>query len=294
MCSLNKYYLMLLLLYFTSCNDSLQRFKTHPSDFVFLITGGHRIWDMHKYTRSMVSLRTRTVMRYFGDNHYCAGVIIGKRWILTAAQCAIYHTKVPRRPRSILVVTGTKNRIVKSKSTRIIAVDRVVVHTGFILNGTNDIAVLHLKEEIEMDNNTQIMALPTKPPPYGAQCTVLGWGRLYPGGPYAALVAHVELLLYTQEQCQKRHPHYTPGDLCAGDNVDFDHDPCRGDTGGPLMCNDKLVALVSRTLGCGTNKYPSLYTDIYYHLPWIKRATSGKVSLFELYICVYKYKGCCL
>ncbi|XP_017461356.1 PREDICTED: anionic trypsin-2-like, partial [Rhagoletis zephyria] len=231
----NKYYVIILFVHLLPRCASIANHTGHPGDYIFLVAGGQRIPEIQNYTRYMVSLRSRTVTRYFGDNHYCAGIIISPLWILTSAQCAVHASKIPRRPRSIIVVAGTENRIEKSPTTSLIAVDRVISNPNFTLYGSNDIALLRLKTKIQLNARTQIMPLPNTPPPYGSRCVVLGWGRIYYKGPLAAMVSHVELILYTEDECKRSHPHFAAGDLCAGDNVNFDHDPCRGDAGGPLI-----------------------------------------------------------
>ncbi|XP_020718194.1 putative trypsin-6 [Ceratitis capitata] len=275
-----SYLTILLLLQLSQrCQTHVTNLSCHPGDYTFLVAGGQRIPEVQNYTRFMVSLRARTATKYFGDNHYCAGVIISIRWILTSAQCIVYPSLLPRRPRTLIVVIGTENRIVSSPTTRLMAVERVVSNPNFTLLSTNDIGMLRLKANIQLNARVQIMPLPTAPPPYGQRCVVVGWGRLYFKGPYAAMVSHVELVLYTEENCKKSHPRYSKGDLCAGDNIGFDHDPCRGDAGGPLICNDKLVAVVSWTLGCGEKESPSLYSDIYYNLDWIKSVMNEQARL---------------
>nr|XP_036221711.1 trypsin-1-like [Bactrocera oleae] len=282
MCSGNIYLYVFVLLQSSQLCRTFIANSTSDGDYKFLVAGGQRIPAVQNYTRFMVSLRLRTATRYFGDNHYCAGVIISYRWIVTSAQCMVYPTKIPRRPRTIIVVIGTENRIVPSRTTRLMAVDRVVVNRNFTLHNTNDIGLIRLKSRIILSARVQIMPLPTRPPPYGELCTVLGWGRLYYGGPYAAKVSHVGLELFTEERCKKAYPRHSPGDLCASYRGRFDHDPCTGDAGGPLICNSKFVAVVSWTLGCGRSEAPSLYTDIYHNLKWIKSVMAGQACLSVL------------
>ncbi|XP_018802614.1 PREDICTED: trypsin-1-like [Bactrocera latifrons] len=282
MCSVSIYLSAFVLLQSSQLCRSFIANSSSDGDYKFLVAGGQRVANVQNYARFMVSLRQRTATRYFGDNHYCAGVIISYRWIVTAAQCIVYPSKIPRRPRTIIVVIGTENRIIHTNTTRLMAVDRVVVNRNFTLYSTHDIGLLRLKRRITLNARVQIMPLPTLPPPYGELCIVLGWGRLYYDGPYAGSVSHVVLQLSTEEGCKKAYPRYSPGDLCASYHGRFDHDPCTGDAGGPLICRGKLVAVVSWTLGCGRTETPSLYTDIYYNLKWIKSVMAGQSRLSVL------------
>ncbi|XP_050330409.1 serine protease 1-like [Bactrocera neohumeralis] len=282
MCSVHIYLSVFVLLQSSQLCRTFIENSTSDGDYKFLVAGGQRVQNVQNFTRFMVSLRQRTATRYFGDNHYCAGVIISYRWIVTSAQCMVYPSKIPRRPRTIIVVIGTENRIIPSNTTRLMAVDRVVVNRNFTLHSTHDIGLIRLKSRLTLNARVQIMPLPTGPPPYGEICIVLGWGRLYYGGPYAGSVSHVGLELFTEERCKKAHPRYSPGDLCASFQGRFDHDPCTGDAGGPLICRGKFVAVVSWTLGCGRSEAPSLYTDIYYNLKWIKSVMAGQSRLSVL------------
>ncbi|TMW40346.1 hypothetical protein DOY81_014574, partial [Sarcophaga bullata] len=110
------------------------------------------------------------------------------------------------------------------------------------------------------------------PPPHGMQCTIIGWGRLMRKGPLAAAAMTVNVLLFNEEQCKYyMQRHYHDGVLCAGDSHGQDEDPCRGDSGGPLICNNELTGIISWTIGCGTDDFPSLYTDVWYHRDWIAK-----------------------
>lgn len=57
-------------------------------NFNFLIAGGVHAAP-NKDLKYMVSIRTRNPQRFFGDNHYCAGTIISKTAVLTAAHCVM-------------------------------------------------------------------------------------------------------------------------------------------------------------------------------------------------------------
>jgi trypsin len=41
-----------------------------------------------------------------------------------------------------------------------------------------------------------------------------------------------------------------------------DGGPCQGDTGDPLVYNNKLIGMMSWSFGCGEGKFPAVYTDV--------------------------------
>ena len=55
----------------------------------FLIAGGWPVAEKFPYLKYMVSIRSRNPQRFFGDNHFCAGTIISKTAVLTAAHCVM-------------------------------------------------------------------------------------------------------------------------------------------------------------------------------------------------------------
>ncbi|RZC41457.1 Trypsin domain containing protein, partial [Asbolus verrucosus] len=44
----------------------------------------------------------------------------------------------------------------------------------------------------------------------------------------------------------------------------------QGDSGGPLVCGGVLTGVISTGNECANPKYPGIYSDVQYFLPWIK------------------------
>lgn len=44
----------------------------------------------------------------------------------------------------------------------------------------------------------------------------------------------------------------------------------QGDSGGGMLCNNKLTGVVSGGIGCAMPKIPGVYTDVYFYKKWIK------------------------
>ena len=49
-------------------------------------------------------------------------------------------------------------------------------------------------------------------------------------------------------------------------------DSCKGDSGGSLACDRKLVGLVSFGRKCADPQYPGIYANVTAVLPWITAA----------------------
>lgn len=44
----------------------------------------------------------------------------------------------------------------------------------------------------------------------------------------------------------------------------------KGDSGGPLTVNGKLIGLVSWGMGCASTEYPTVYTRVTEYVHWIE------------------------
>lgn len=60
--------------------------RNSDDEFQMLIAGGI-LPDFGKFARNIVSIRTLHFIEFYGDNHFCTGVILSSQTILTAAHC---------------------------------------------------------------------------------------------------------------------------------------------------------------------------------------------------------------
>ncbi|BFF97061.1 trypsin-3 [Drosophila madeirensis] len=224
--------------------------------------------EMAKY---VVSLRSRTPRKYFGDNHYCGGVILSRTFIMTAAHCTMDSRKIQHRPRVLLVVAGTPNRLKFWRDRTVnVPVKDVYVPENFTMFNTNNIALLRLAMELPDNPYIAIASLPTHEPVYNINYTLLGWGRVYRGGPLASSILHVDVKLLDYQTCDDMLHTFKPEMMCAGNlENDQDENPCAGDTGSPLLLNGTVYGIVSYRIGCGSRSLPSVYTNVFAHLQWI-------------------------
>lgn len=99
-----------------------------------------------------------------------------------------------------------------------------------------------------------------------------GWGR---NKKYLSDIKQSTVVnIVSREDCQRSYPDLSPEQLCAAGRTG--EDTCKGDSGGPLMIlyGDKyyLIGVVSGKRAdspCGTS-VPSLYTNVFDYIPWIK------------------------
>ncbi|XP_017957643.1 putative trypsin-6 [Drosophila navojoa] len=234
-----------------------------------------------KLTKYVVSFRSRTPVKHFGDNHYCGGSIISPVFVLTAASCVMDERKIPHSNRLLQIVAGAPDRLrVLRGNTINIPIREIFVPVNYTLYHTFNIALVKLGFALPSKNpHIGILELPTSPPIPGQQYRVLGWGRMYAGGFLPAKILYIDVMLQTQKTCSSLLENYEPEMLCAGHlDTTIDQNPCPGDTGSPLMDNTTIYGIVIYSLGCGHKQIPSVYTNVWYHLSWIIAITKRNAS----------------
>lgn len=110
----------------------------------------------------------------------------------------------------------------------------------------NDLAILKLSSPVELSSNPHITpaCLPDKFSDYsGHRCWTTGWGKdNWEYGKYQNILKEVDVPIIDQHTCQAqlrntrlgRSYNLNPGFLCAGGEEG--KDACKGDGGGPLVC----------------------------------------------------------
>ena len=213
------------------------------------IVGGEEVNPPGKYP-FMVSVQNQ------GANHFCGGILVGDKWVLTAAHCvddkSIYEVRVEL---GLHNQSGTDGYVYWPSN--------IILHPDMDMDASPnryDFALIQLPEPVvnfepiplisnsEYDNN-------------GTIATVAGWGRdVYVNTGGSDELREVDLIV-DDSSCQNFHEDH----LCA---EPIDEDPaghCMGDSGGPFFVNlgteeipsYELIGVVSYTFGgC---EYGSVY-----------------------------------
>lgn len=90
-------------------------------------------------------------------------------------------------------------------------------------------------------------------------------------GPASNSLLTANITVIPIEQCSSLTSYggkIKPGMICAG-SWTGGVDSCSGDSGGPLICDDVLVGIVSFGQSCAKPNFPGVYTDVNFHRDWI-------------------------
>ncbi|SPP87065.1 uncharacterized protein LOC117588921 isoform X2 [Drosophila guanche] len=154
----------------------------------------------------------------------------------------------------------------------------------------NDLAILKLDQPVDFTKNPHISpaCLPDKYSDFtGARCWTTGWGKDAFGehGKYQNILKEVDVPILSHHQCEAQLRNtrlgysykLNPGFVCAGGEEG--KDACKGDGGGPLVCERNgvwnVVGVVSWGIGCGQVNVPGVYVKVSSYLPWIQQITQS-------------------
>ncbi|XP_031836777.1 trypsin [Nomia melanderi] len=231
-----------------------------PGTLESRIIGGEKA-TIEKYPFA-VSLQNNGT--FFGHEveHFCGGGIVGEKWIITSAQCALrIYVK------SFHIRAGTTCYY---ENGDIYGVKGVVIHPAFNQHNYDyDVALVELSEKIKFDETKQPIQLPMLHSEIqdGAQVQVLGWGASELLGPVSDELLCSTMQKINNEDCQQANGGslLTHRMFCALS----DHaSACVGDSGSPLVFNGALFGVASWSRSC-LFEYPTAYTAVAEVEDWI-------------------------
>ncbi|XP_049757055.1 kallikrein-10 [Elephas maximus indicus] len=217
------------------------------------------------------------VSLFNGLSFHCAGVLVDKSWVLTAAHC---QNSGPLWARigddHLLLLQGEQLR----RTTRSVIHPKYQLGSGPILprrTDEHDLMMLKLARPAVLGPRIQTLRLPYHCAQPGDQCQAAGWGTSTARRvKYNKGLSCSRVSVLSPKECEVFYPGViTNNMMCAG--LDNGQDPCQSDSGGPLVCDETLQGILSwGVYPCGSAPHPAVYTQICKYVPWIQKTMSSK------------------
>lgn len=204
------------------------------------------------------------------DNiHRCGASLIKSNKALTAGHC--YNINIPILNYSIYA--GSTYRKLNGESVQIARID---VHPDFDYDKMiNDIAIISLMDQLKISEFIQPVVLAKKNEilPNNTNGMIAGWGLTYESEPYFSVdLWETTLPIIANDICKQtfgveiNERVFCAGTLNSGSDANF------GDSGGPLIVQNKQFGIISWGLGGSRTLFIGIYTRIAAYRDWIDLA----------------------
>ncbi|XP_076295329.1 chymotrypsin-1-like [Lasioglossum baleicum] len=205
----------------------------------------------------MASLRVR-------NRHICGGGIIDANHILTAAHCVTAANK--NDIKDVTIVTATNSR---TQGGNVYRVEAMHYDPGYDSDPDKDVAIIKLADRIVFNDLQKPISMSDSRPPEEQYAVISGWGGVTPPpvqAPERLQYQFVRMIKFSD--CRSVYPDITTA-VCTNNGVNIG--VCSGDSGSPLVYNNRVVAVTSRAVLCAKG-YPDLYSSTADNMKFLREA----------------------
>ncbi|XP_077188461.1 transmembrane protease serine 9 [Paroedura picta] len=203
--------------------------------------------------------------------HKCGAVVIGERWLLSAAHCFDIYSD----PKMWLAILGTPFLSgLDGRVEKIFHIHRHPFYNVYTLD--YDVALLELASPLRYTSNIKPICMPDSSHVFGqgARCFITGWGSTKEGGLMSKHLQKAAVNLIGEQDCKKFYPIQISGRMVCAGFLQGTVDSCSGDAGGPLACKEPsgrwfLAGITSWGYGCARPFFPGVYTRVTAVRGWI-------------------------
>jgi trypsin len=201
------------------------------------------------------------------EDKFCGGVILNSKTILTCAHCLTDS--------NFLIFYDVRDRF---NLKNFVKPSKIFIHENFdLVSLYNDIAIIKTESEIPFSSSTFGLNLPFRDVYENENMFVSGFGNFTDGSTNRFLKT-LNVSLLSPDLCVSKFgsDYNFITQICAG-NLYISLDICCGDSGSSLYCMRDgfwtLTGIVSYTGSKCGDGFPSVYTNVFPFLEWIKKHT---------------------
>ena len=202
--------------------------------------------------------------------HLCGATLLSANTAMTAAHC------LRRRVTYYLAMGITDLNYFRTSSFQISRISRIDIHPDYV-NGllANDIAIITLQNPMALTKHVNTISpwYNLLPPALFPKCQLNGWGLTQRGS--TSVLQTAVFKIYNFFACKKHWSDKTgrtdlislKKDICAKSETSA---VCYGDSGSPLVCNNKVMGVLSWADSQCTPNTPGVFTRIHGYEKFVK------------------------